>query len=147
MKHTYFLAAIAAIVLSACEAKIPESKRFPNAQIKFEYREYEPFKVEFMNTSTPKELDAYIWRFGIGSEARSIEHPYCGYPQTKNTYNVLLTCIDNYRLKIPYNSTYYDSVYYNSIFLYTDSAYIYVTGEPHDWWTPCGFHPDSIPHL
>ena len=39
MKRALFLLAVVAVALSGCKSKVPETKRFPNATIQFQYRE------------------------------------------------------------------------------------------------------------
>lgn len=149
MKNYIYLFVIAVIALTACEPKVPTEKRFPGAQIKFDYREIEPFKLEFRNTSTPNELEAYIWRFGDDlAPATSNENPFHYFHHEIKVYDVILTCADQYRLKFLSDSQYYDSIYYNNVFLYNGSAKIVVSGIPTEEWTNGGQVPlhllDSI---
>lgn len=139
MKHLNFAIAIVAVLLTACENKLPEDRRFPDAQVKFQYREIEPFVVQFRNRST-HNLQGYYWTFDSKnvpswgfdvSFKNETEHKY---KDSIAAYNVHLTCVDNEaRLNMP-DSVYVD-MFNDPIWFYSDSAYVIVTGMPTNDWT------------
>ena len=144
MKHAKLILLLMAVaVIASCEPQMPEEKRFPNAQVKFEYRGVErteqeirnkvgQYKVEFINKSTPQELKAYIWWIEgdptyDAAPTRNVEE-FQHYFIVDGARKVSLTCVDQYRLNFD------NSLYDDTLFFYTDSFTINITGHTDSVW-------------